>query len=189
MARINLLPWREAERRRRQRELAATAGAALVATLILGLAVHLHVEGLISNQESRNQFLQNEIKLLDKQIKEIQDLERTRARLLARMDVIQQLQVSRPEVVHLFDELVMRIPDGVFLTNISQSGRSVVLSGRAQSNARVSAFMRNIEASEWIGKPLLMLIEQKDKTGTGMNHFQLRFQQLKSSDTDAAAAT
>jgi len=95
--------------------------------------------------------------------------------------------VSRPEVVHLFDELVMDIPEGVYLTKISQSGRSVVLDGRAQSNARVSAFMRNIEASKWIGKPSLIFIEHKDKPGTGMNQFQLRFEQLKSRGAEAGA--
>jgi len=179
MARINLLPWRDAERRRRRREIAGITAAALAATLILGLALHLYVAGLISYQQSRNKFLEHQISLLDKQIREIRDLEKTKDRLLARMNVIQQLQVSRPAVVHLFDELVTRIPEGVYLTNVTQNGRTVVVSGRAQSNARVSAFMRNIESSKWIGKPSLMVIEQKEKTGTGMNHFKLRFQQLK----------
>lgn len=188
MARINLLPWRAAERRRRQRELAAIAAAGLVATLILGFAVHLHVEGLISGQQSRNQFLQNEISSLEEQIVEIQDLEKIKDKLLARMNVIQELQVSRPEVVHLMDELVIRIPEGVYLTKISQNERSVVLEGRAQSNARVSAFMRNIEASNWIGKPLLMLIEHKDKTGTGLSHFRLRFEQLSATGREETEA-
>jgi type IV pilus assembly protein PilN len=188
MARINLLPWREAERRRRQSELAAVAASALVATLLLGSALHLHVNMLISNQEGRNRFLQHEISLLNKQIREIRDLEKTRERLLARMDVIQQLQVSRPEVVHLFDELAIDIPEGVYLTKVSQSGRSLILDGRAQSNARVSAFMRNIEASKWIGKPSLMFIEHKDSPGTGMSQFQLRFEQLKSRGEKAEAA-
>ncbi len=179
MARINLLPWREVERKRRQRELVVMAASGLAATLIVALGLHLHVERLISSQESRNQFLQDEIKLLDKQILEIQTLEKTKANLLARMNVIQQLQESRPEVVHIFDELVITIPDGVYLTKITQTGRAVVVEGRAQSNARVSAFMRNIEESKWIGKPLLMLIEHKDKTGTGLSHFRLRFEQVK----------
>lgn len=189
MARINLLPWREAERRRRQRELAAIAGIAVATVVIVGLALHLHIEGLISDQDSRNRFLESKISLLDEQILEIEGLEKTKEDLLARMNVIQQLQVSRPEVVHLFDELVTGIPEGVYLTQISQSGRSVVLEGSAQSNARVSAFMRNIEKSNWIGKPLLMLIENKDKTGTGMSHFRLRFEQLSSHGEGTDAAT
>jgi len=178
MARINLLPWRETERKRRLREFIVMAVTALAATLIGGVALHLHVEGLISGQEGRNRFLQNEIHLLDEKIKEIQELEKTKANLLARMEIIQQLQKSRPAVVHLFDELAVRIPEGVYLTTMSQTDRSVVVEGRAQSNARVSSFMRNIEASKWVGKPLLMLIENKDQTGTGMSHFRLRFEQL-----------
>jgi type IV pilus assembly protein PilN len=188
VARINLLPWREAERRRRQREVAATTASALAATLALGFAVHLYLNLLVSDQESRNQFLQHEISLLDEKIREIRDLEKTRERLLARMNVIQQLQVSRPEVVHLFDELVMDIPAGVYLTKISQTGRFVILDGRAQSNARVSAFMRNIEASKWLGNPALMLIEYEDTSGTGMSHFRLRFEQLESSGEEATAS-
>lgn len=189
MARINLLPWRETERKRRLREFAVMAGTGLAATLVLGLALHWHVEGLISSQQGRNQFLQKEISLLDAKIKEIEELERTKAGLLARMDVIQQLQESRPEVVHLFEELVIGIPEGVYLTKIDQTGRSVVMEGRAQSNARVSAFMRSIEASEWIGNPILMLIEHKDKTGTGLSHFRLRFEQLSMSGEKPDTAT
>jgi len=189
MARINLLPWREAERTRRQREFVAMVAIGLAATIVMGMALHFHVNGLISLQQGRNQFLKNEIKLLDQQIAEIQELEKTKANLLARMNVIQQLQESRPEVVHLFDELVIGIPDGVYLTKITQTGRSVVLEGRAQSNARVSAFMRTIEASKWIGKPFLMLIEHKETTDTGLSHFRLRFEQLSASSAEQAETT
>lgn len=189
MARINLLPWREAERKRRQRELVAMAATAMAATLIVALALRFHINELISSQEERNRFLQTEISLLDKQILEIQELEKTKANLLARMNVIQQLQKSRPEVVHLFDELVIGIPDGVYLTKIIQTGRTVILEGRAPSNARVSDFMRNIEASKWIGKPSLMLIEHKDKTGTGLSQFRLRFEQLDTSGPAQEATT
>lgn len=189
MARINLLPWREAERTRRQRDFVVMVAIGLGATLLVALGLRFHIEGLISSQEDRNQFLRNEIALLDQQIREIQDLEKTKANLLARMNVIQQLQESRPEVVHLFDELVIGIPEGVYLTKIDQTGRAVVLEGRAQSNARVSAFMRNIEASKWIGKPLLLLIEHKDQTGTGLSHFRLRFEQLTESGAAQEAAT
>lgn len=189
MARINLLPWREAERKRRQREFVVMAAAGLVATLIVAVGLRLHIEGLISSQENRNDFLQSEIGLLDKQIAEIRDLEKTKTNLLARMKVIQQLQESRPEVVHLFDELVIAIPEGVYLTKIAQTGRTVVMDGRAQSNARVSAFMRNIAASKWIGEPLLMLIENKEKTGTGLSHFRLRFEQRNVSGAAQGATT
>lgn len=186
MARINLLPWREVERKRRQHEFAGITVAALAVTLVLGVAVHLVMGKLISNQDDRNQFLRHQISLLDEQIREIRDLEKTRARLLARMDVIQQLQVSRPEIVHLFDELVIDIPEGVYLTKVIQSGNSIVVDGLAQSNARVSAFMRNIEASKWIGNPSLNVI---NKAGAGMSRFKLRFKQLKPSVKQADAAT
>lgn len=187
MARINLLPWREAERKRRQREFLFMMAAGVVVSLLAGLSLHMHMEQLIASQQARNDFLQNEINQLNRQIKEIQELEKTKANLLARMNVIQQLQQSRPEVVHLFDELVIAIPEGVFLTNIKQTGKRVVLEGRAQSNARVSAFMRSIEASPWIGNPQLLLIEHKDKTGTGLSHFRLQFDQKRPEDEESEA--
>ncbi len=189
MARINLLPWREAERKRRQRDFAVMTATGLAVTVIVGLAVHLQVERIISLQQSRNQFLENQISLLDRQIAEISQLEKTKANLLARMNVIQRLQESRPEVVHLFDELVKTIPEGVYLTKATQSGRSIVVEGQAQSNARVSAFMRNIEASKWLGNPRLLLIEQKGKAASGLSRFQLRFDQKEQSQTDDGAKT
>lgn len=178
MARINLLPWREAERKRRQRDFAVAGAIAVGLTALLALLVHLQIEAWIIAQQSRNQFLTEHIRQLDRQIKEIQSLEETKAGLLARMNIIQELQGSRPEVVRLFDELVTAIPEGVFLTKVEQTGRNVVVEGRAQSNARVSAFMRNVEGSDWIGGPRLLLIENKDKTGTGLSHFRLSFNQI-----------
>ena len=191
MARINLLPWRETERRRRQKELAIAAAFAVAAVLMLGLASRFQVEAMIQSQESRNDFLEGEIRRLNARIKEIEKLEETKANLLARMNVIQQLQESRPEVVHLFDEVVRAIPEGVYLTRLTQSGGQVVVEGRAQSNARVSAFMRNIQASAWIDNPDLLLIENKDQTGTGLSHFRLGFAQrrMESDDDQAAHAT
>ncbi len=179
MARINLLPWREAERKRRQREFVVAGGLALALTAMAALLVHLQIEARISGQQSRNQFLTDQIAQLQRQIKEIEALEETKAGLLARMNIIQQLQESRPEVVRLFDELVIAIPEGVFLTKLEQTGRNVILEGRAQSNARVSAFMHNVEGSGWIGNPRLLLIEHKDKTGTGLSHFRLSFDQVR----------
>jgi type IV pilus assembly protein PilN len=101
------------------------------------------------------------------------------------MDVIQQLQQSRPEIVHLFDEVVSAIPEGVFLTKMSQANKNVVVEGRAESNARVSAFMRNVARSGWISNPQLLLIENKDKTGTGLSHFRMSFEQAHTAATDA----
>lgn len=178
MARINLLPWREAARQQRQKDFLIVAGIALGVTLLVAALVHLFVEDLIAAQQSRNRYLDSEIKNLDIKIKEIESLEKTKSDLLARMDIIQQLQKSRPEIVKLFDELVTAIPEGVYLTKIEQHSRSVVIEGRAQSNARVSTFMRSIEGSKSIGKPRLLLIENKDKTDTGLSHFRLSFDQI-----------
>ncbi|RKT44065.1 PilN domain-containing protein [Thiocapsa rosea] len=187
MTRINLLPWREEARQRRRKEFAAAGGLALVFTLLLAVLVHLQIEGRIGDQLARNQLMEGEIAQLDRQIKEIQDLEKIKADLLSRMEIIQQLQESRPEIVRLFDELVVAIPEGVYLTKLEQNGRAVVVEGRAQSNARVSAFMRSIEASQWIGKPRLLLIE--DKTGTGLSQFRLAFDQVSPVASPASTQT
>lgn len=162
-------------------------GLAVAATLLVGVGVRMQIESMISAQDSRNAMLEQEIRKLDLRIKKIDQLEETKADLIARMSVIQQLQESRPEIVHLFDALVASIPDGVFLTGVSQSGNAVEVEGRAQSNARVSAFMRNINASAWITDPRLLVIENKDQTGTGFSHFRLSFKQRRINADDASA--
>ncbi len=184
MARINLLPWREAARQQRQQEFLIAGGIALGISLVIALFVHLFIEGQISNQLALNDYLSAEIAKLDIQIKEIKDLEKTKEDLTSRMEVIQQRQKSRPEIVRLFDELVTALPEGVYLTLLQQNGYSVRLEGRAQSNARVSAFMRKIETSQAIGKPRLLLIENKEKTDTGLSHFSLNFSQITSADEE-----
>lgn len=163
------------------------AGAAAALAVLGGLGVHWWIEQEIAAQDSRNRFLQMETAKLDRQIAEIKELEKTKADLLSRMEVIQELQQSRPAVVHLFDEIVASVPDAVHLISIEQAGQSVVVKGRAESNARVSAFMRKIEAAGWIGSPVLNFIE--DRSGGGLSNFELRFQQRepKSPQEDASA--
>jgi type IV pilus assembly protein PilN len=187
MARINLLPWRDAERRRHKRDFAIATGLAVGLVVMIGLGVRFYIDSMIDGQNDRNALLQREIAKLNLRIKEIDKLEETKASLLARMDVIQQLQESRPEIVHLFDELVVSIPEGVFVTRVNQTGNRVEVEGRAQSNARVSAFMRNIQASAWIGNPQLLVIENKDQTGTGLSHFRLGFTQQRLKEDDQQA--
>jgi type IV pilus assembly protein PilN len=178
MAHINLLPWREELRKQKQQQFAVvSAGTAVVAALLVLLA-HMQMEGLIEKQNLRNRFLQNEIAELDKKIAKIKDLEKTKTALLARMDIIQQLQHSRPQSVHLMDSLVYTIPDGVYLNKINQKGSALTLSGIAQSNARVSAYMRNIDNSEWIGQPKLDVIETKDDNQRRNAEFVLRANQV-----------
>jgi type IV pilus assembly protein PilN len=177
MARINLLPWREVERKRKLRQFGIMLGVGLAIALVASVYMHIHVEGMIDYQNQRNAFLEGEIAKLTKMISEIRDLEKIKASLIARMNIIQQLQESRPEIVHLFDELVETLPDGVYLTKVAQKGRKIDLDGRAQSNARVSAYMRNIDNSSWIGNANLKVIEHRDKTGTGFSNFQLAAKQ------------
>lgn len=178
MTRINLLPWRDEARKRRRIEFLIAAGVTMAITLLAAVGVHVYIEGRITAQLEINRLLETEISLLNRQIKEIDELDKIKSDLLSRMDVIQQLQVSRPEIVKMFDALVTAMPDGVYLTRLDQTGRAIVVEGRARSNAGVSAFMRAIESSRWIGNPRLLLIENKDQTGTGLSHFRLGFEQV-----------
>ncbi|HFD80096.1 MAG TPA: pilus assembly protein PilN [Gammaproteobacteria bacterium] len=185
MAHINLLPWREELRKQKQQQFAVvSAGSAILGALLVLLA-HMQIGGLIENQNQRNQFLQKEIAQLDKKIEKIKELEKTKAALLARMDIIQQLQSSRPQSVHLMDELVTTLPDGVYLESISQKGGALTLAGVAQSNARVSAYMRNIDNSEWLTKPQLDVIETKEDDKRRTAEFVLRASQATPSQEDA----
>ena len=180
MAHINLLPWREKLRKQRQREFGVMIVGALVLAVIGMGYWHFHVQGQIDHQGDRNRFLEGEITKVDKQIREIRELEKTRQKLISRMKVIEDLQVSRPQIVHLFDELVTVVPDGAYLSQLVQNGRNLVLNGRAQSNARVSTYMRNIEASPWMGAPKLRIIENKDadKSAAKSSTFQLDMVQI-----------
>jgi type IV pilus assembly protein PilN len=162
MARINLLPWRAERRKQRQKEFGVMLGFAALAGVVLWFLVNTYYNNQIDGQNERNAFLQGQIKQLDAQITEIEELDRQRARLLARKDVIEQLQANRSQMVHLFDSLVRTIPDGVVLTAIKQEGEKLTLEGRSQSNARVSTYMRNLEGSGWMTKPDLSIIEAKD---------------------------
>jgi type IV pilus assembly protein PilN len=187
MAKINLLPWREEIRKQKQREfVTSAAGGALVAALIVLLA-HFHIDGLIDNQNLRNEFLKTQIAVLDERIGRIKELERMKADLLARMNVIQELQRSRPESVHLMDELVRTLPDGVYLNSFTQKGRSLEVAGVAQSNARVSDYMRNIDASDWLTAPRLDLIKTTEKNRTRVANFNLRAKQKTQKPQDEEA--
>lgn len=159
MPHINLLPWREDLRKRRNKEFGVLA---LVTVLFMGgvvAGVDWHFKQRIEFQTQRNVFLETQIAALDKKIKEIQDLDREKARLLARMRIIQQLQSSRPEIVHVIDSIVKTLPEGVFYTAIKQTGRAINMIGIAQSNARVSSLMRQLDSSEWFENPNLIEIK------------------------------
>ncbi len=185
MPRINLLPWRAELRQQRKKEFfVALAGAAVIGLGLVYLS-KLTVEGWISNQRDRNTILQNEIVALDKQIEEIKGLENQRERLIARMKVIGELQRARPEVVHLFDEIVKAIPEGVHLTEVKQTGSRIELQGMAQSSTRVSTLMRNIDASDWLSDPGLDVVQTVP--GGGPEHqsqFKVFAQQVATSADD-----
>ena len=159
MARINLLPWRAQRRAARQKEFYTMLGFAAIGGAVLSIAIYMFYGQQISGQQERIQFVQGEITKVEAQIKEIEELDKKKDRLLARKKVIEQLQANRSQMVHLFDSLVRTIPDGVALTGIKQEGEVLTLDGRAQSNARVSAYMRNLETSGWMSKPDLAIIE------------------------------
>ncbi|KAF1014602.1 MAG: hypothetical protein GAK31_02089 [Stenotrophomonas maltophilia] len=167
MARINLLPWRAERRKQRQKEFYAMLGMAALGGLLLSLMIWFYYGREVSGQNERNAFLQSEIEKVKEQNKEIDRLDQQRARLLARKEVIEQLQAKRSQMVHLFDALVRTIPDGVVLTSLKQEGDILTLEGRTQSNARVSAYMRNLETSGWMTNPELSIIEARapDKDG------------------------
>lgn len=163
MARINLLPWREELRAQKKQDFLNALGAAIVFTMIILGGVHLYINGLHDYQEQRNKILQDEIALLDKKITEINTIEEKKSKLLSKIELIQKLQESRPEIVHLFDELPKTTPDGVFLTKFTQVGADLTFEGKSQSNARVSTFMKAIEASSWLQTPKLDVIQFPDK--------------------------
>jgi type IV pilus assembly protein PilN len=178
MARINLLPWRETRRREQQKEFFTLMGMAAALCAVVVLLTHFEINGRVRHQEERNQYLTNEIKILDGRIEEIKKLDSTRQALIERMDVIQNLQAARPGVVHLFDELVKTLPEGVHLSSLKQSESSLKLSGQAESNARVSSYMRKIEDSEWLTSPSLGVIETKDTELSRISSFNLTAKQI-----------
>ena len=179
MPRINLLPWREELRRQRRTEYLTLLGVCALAAAGVWFAIHMYFNALIDQQQRLNNYLSAEIKLLDKKIEEIKQLEKEKENLIARMKAIETLQTSRPVVVHLFDELVSTLPDGVYLTSISQSGETVTVKGVAQSNARVSNYMRNVEASQWLRDPKLSIIQSKTEDGKRIADFTLTLKQAK----------
>lgn len=184
MPRINLLPWREELRQKRKKDfLTAVVGAVLLGGA-LTYASKWTVGQMIGQQQSRNDRLQREIDALDRTIEEIRGLENQKERLLARMRIIEQLQQSRPVVVHLFDELVEMVPEGVYLTEVEQRDTRLELSGISQSSTRVATVMRNIESSEWLEQPQLGGIETRANNASRNSNFTVSAQQVSTSSED-----
>jgi len=167
MPSINLLPWRQEQRKRRQKQFIVGSVGAVLFALLLTLVAHFWVSSMIDAQEQRNNLLRAEISKLDEKIEEIVALEEQKARMLARMEVIEKLQRSRPQIVQLFDQVVRTLPEGVYLTSVKQTDRKLEIIGVAQSSTRVSAFMRNIDASETLSAPELKVIQTRKDNAPG----------------------
>ena len=189
MPRINLLPWRDQQRKERKLAFFVALGGAALGALVAAFAGYLLFKSMISAQAQRNERLRTEIKTVDRQIEEINDLETQKQRFIARMQVIEKLQRSRSEVVHLFDEVARTMPDGTYLTAFKQQGKQLKFEGVAQSSTRVSTFMRNISGSQWMKDPELEVVESKPGNTVG-NSFVLDASQIVASgdeDDDAPA--
>ena len=186
MVKINLLDWR-AERREKRRKkffamLVLSALGGLI-TVLLGIAV---LNAQVDHQKQRNILLRQEIANLDKQIAEIQELEKVKANLLARMQVIEKLQASRTAMVHFFDEVVNTLPEGVFLTSLKQAGDQVSIDGIAESNGRISSYMKNLENSKWFADPALVVIKTVEHEHRRQSEFSLKVKNLTTAKLEGA---
>ncbi len=188
MAKINLLPWREEQRRQQTKHFGVTALVTGLVAAGVVLAGSKFAQNKIDYQQSRNDYMQREIDKLKAELKEIEELESTKSNLLARMDIIQELQTKRPQVVHTFQELAERVPEGAYLLSMKQDNDKLSIEGRADSNARVSTLMRNLDASDWFKQPGLEVIQSAKNSG--VSTFKLRLSQsvAKADDTQLAVS-
>ncbi|MAX50752.1 MAG: pilus assembly protein PilN [Methylophaga sp.] len=171
MAHINLLPWREERREERQKQFYLAMGATFLFAALIFYLVMSYANSLISEQNQRNTLLQTEIAKLDIKIKEIQDLEQQKKRLLARMQVIQDLQESRPKVVKVFDSIARVVPEGIHLEKVVRTGNTITFSGTAESNARVSVFMRQLDENPEYGESRLQVIKRTSSNNNAIRQF------------------
>jgi type IV pilus assembly protein PilN len=181
MIRINLLPHRAEKRRARQIQFAALSIISVVLGALLVGFVHGYISSQISYQERRNEYLKQETAILDKQIAEIKKLREQTQSLLVRKDAVEKLQSDRSDVVHLLDQMLRILPDGVYLKTLKQTGNKINLVGYAQSNARISTLMRAIEDSPWLDSPALVVIKASSAAGARVSEFTLTFNLTKQS--------
>jgi type IV pilus assembly protein PilN len=185
MPRINLLPWREGQRKERKLAFAVALGIAALAAVLTAGASYVMFGSMIQAQVRRNDQLRTEIKLVDKQIEEINNLENAKQKFIARMKIIEQLQRSRPEIVHVFEAIVRTLPDGVYLTSVKQNSAKLKFEGVAQSSTRVSSFMRNIDGSDWLKNPELEVVQTAKNSAPGSS-FTLTADEVSTVTTDDA---
>jgi type IV pilus assembly protein PilN len=181
---INLLPWREEQRQELKKQFVMTAVMTCVLSAAIVGLIHFQMQAKIDYQLSRNKFMKDEIAKVDEEIKEIKELQKVRRSLVERMEVIQDLQGSRPSIVHLFSEIVSSVPNGVYLKSLTQKGSNLKINGEAESNARVSTYMRNLQASAWLKDPNLTVIEIEDKTVNRISTFTLTVKQTSPNATN-----
>ncbi len=174
MANINLLSWREDEREERQRQFVSILGLVAVLGVVVMWSVYLYYNGQIDSQRNRNNILQKHIRNLDTKIKEITTLEAERKELVDRMELIQNLQKSRPQIVHMFDEIVQKMPEGMNLIEIKRVNEQLFFTGVAESAPRISNFMRNLSGSQWITNPDIDDIQDDKDSGSGRKLFKLK---------------
>jgi len=183
MANINLLPWREELRQERNKVTVVICALMAIVAVLIVFSGKLFMDSRINHQNSRNAYLQSEINSLSKTIKEIEDIKQRRDALRARMDVIQALQQNRAQIVHVFDDLVNKLPDGVYYDSIIKSGDRINIDGKAQSNNRVSLLMRSLDASDWFDAPSLKVVDVLDRNGVSVSQFDLDIKEQKKKDS------
>jgi type IV pilus assembly protein PilN len=187
VARINLLPWREWERERKQKEFVTNLGVTLGVALVIVYLVGLYLNAAIDTQLKRNSYLEGKIVVLNERIKEIESLRETREQLLARMRVIQELQGNRPVIVRVFDEIVRTLSEGVYYTDLRKEGETISIRGNAESNNRISDLMRRIDGSEWFADPNLKGIKRNPSFGEQASSFDLTLLQVNPRQTEIDA--
>ncbi len=186
LLRVNLLDWREKRREQRKKQFGILLGGAAISGVLVCVGVIAYFNSHLADQNERNNRLRSEIKLMEAKIAEIKDLEKVRENLIARTQVIEKLQQSRAETVHFFDELVKTVPDGLYLTRVEQRGTETQIDGVAESNGRVSTYIRNMESAEWLHNPRLVYIKAITRNNRRLSEFSLRVQvgPLKAQRTD-----
>ncbi len=187
MIRVNLLPHRAEKRKARQLQFIVLSAISIVIGAVIVGFVHVAISTQISYQERRNTYLKQEISVLDKQIEEIKKLREQTKALLARKTVVENLQSTRSDVVHLLDQMLRILPEGVYLKSLKQTGNKISLTGLAQSSARVSTLMRSIEDSPWLDTPTLIEVHAVTVGSTRLSEFSLNFNLTKQSAPPAPA--
>jgi type IV pilus assembly protein PilN len=188
MAKINLLPWREAYRKEKKEQFLAIIGGVVILSGLIAYLWVVSVESSIENQEARNHLLETEIAVLDKQVKEIADLKKVRDDLLARIKIIQDLQGTRPLIVRYFDDFARSIPDGVFVNIVARVGNVISIEGVAESYNRVATFMRNLEASDWFAGPNLTSVIAIPAEGEQAQSFKMTVNTSSPNDSTVTTA-